>query len=384
MSEFFKPAPEPATELGRYRILSSTAGIRVSPLQLGAMSIGDAWNAVMGSMDKEASFKLLDAFVEAGGNFIDTANNYQDEQSETWLGEWMTARKNRDQLVLATKFTTDYKSYALGKGNAPNHCGNNRRSLHVSLRDSLRKLQTDWIDVLYLHWWDHTTSIEEIMDSLHILVQQGKVLYLGISDSPAWIVSAANEYARARGKTPFTVYQGRWNVLLRDFERDIIPMARHYGMALAPWDVLGSGKFQTKKAIEERKKAGEGLRQMLGSGQQTEEEVRMSEALAQVASEHGIESVTAVALAYVMAKAPYVFPLVGGRKVEHLRDNIQALKIKLSPKQIEYLESVKPLDPGFPNNFIGPDPKVTGQSSWLLAANAPLAFVQGPKPIGQA
>lgn len=109
-----KPAPEPPTELGRYRILSSTAGILVSPLQLGAMSIGSAWDQSMGSMDKEASFKLLDAFVEAGGNFIDTANNYQDEQSETWLGEWMAARKNRDQLVLATKFTTDYRSYELG------------------------------------------------------------------------------------------------------------------------------------------------------------------------------------------------------------------------------------------------------------------------------
>ena len=110
----------------------------------------------------------------------------------------------------------------------------------------------------------------------------------------------------------------------------------------------------------------------------------MSEALAQVASEHGIESVTAVALAYVMAKAPNVFPLVGGRKVEHLHDNIQALKLKLTPQQIEHLESVRPLDPGFPNIFIGPDPKVTGSASGLLASNAPLAFVQAPKPIGSS
>lgn len=384
MSDLFKPAPEPPTELGRYRILSSTAGIRVSPLQLGAMSIGSAWNQFMGSMDKEASFKLLDAFVEAGGNFIDTANNYQDEQSETWLGEWMAARKNRDQLVLATKFTTDYRSYELGKGKAPNHCGNHKRSMHMSVRDSLRKLQTDFIDILYLHWWDHTASIEEIMDSLHILVEQGKVLYLGISDSPAWVVSAANTYARAHGKTPFTIYQGRWNVLLRDFEREIIPMARHFGMALAPWDVLGSGKFQSKKALEERKKTGEGLRKMLGPGQQNEEEVKMSEALAQVASEHGIESVTAVALAYVMAKAPNVFPLVGGRKVEHLYDNIQALKLKLTPQQIEHLERVRPLDPGFPNNFIGQDPRVSGHVPFLMASNAPLSFVQAPKPIGMS
>lgn len=382
MSEIFKPAPEPPTELGRYRILSSTAGIRASPLQLGAMSIGDAWNKFMGSMSKDASFKLLDAYYEAGGNFIDTANNYQDEQSETWIGEWMESRKNRDQIVLATKFTTDYRSHAVGKGRAPNSCGNHRRSLHMSVRDSLRKLRTDWIDVLYLHWWDHTTSVEEIMDSLHILVQQGKVLYLGISDSPAWVVSEANTYARAHGKTPFSIYQGRWNVMLRDFEREIIPMANHFGMALAPWDVLGSGKFQTKKALEERKAKGEGLRAMLGNGAQTDDEVKMSEALAKVAAEHGIESVTAIAIAYVMAKTPNVFPIVGGRKVEHLHDNIQALKIKLSPKQVEYLESVKPLDVGFPNNFIGPDPRTTGSAGGLLASNAPISFVQAPKPIG--
>ncbi|KAL5361040.1 NADP-dependent oxidoreductase domain-containing protein [Aspergillus floccosus] len=377
----FAPAPEPPTELGRYRILSSTAGIRVSPLQLGAMSIGDAWSGFMGSMNKESSFKLLDAFVEAGGNFIDTANNYQDEQSETWLGEWMAARQNRDQIVLATKFTTYYKGHALGKGKAPNHSGNHRRSLHMSVRDSLKKLQTDYIDILYMHWWDHTTSIEEIMDSLHILVEQGKVLYLGISDSPAWVVSAANTYARDHGKTPFSIYQGRWNIMKRDFEREIIPMARHFGMALAPWDVLGSGKFQTKKAIEERKQRGEGLRSMMGVNTQTEEEEKISAALEKVANEHGIESVTAIALAYVLQKAPNVFPLVGGRKIEHLYDNIQALKIRLTKEQIEYLESVKPLDPGFPNEFIGEDPRVSGVTPWLMASCAQLAFVPAPQPI---
>ncbi|KAJ5496549.1 hypothetical protein N7463_008536 [Penicillium fimorum] len=380
MAEIWAPAPEPTTELGRYRVLSPTAGIHVSPLQIGAMSIGNAWAGSMGSMSKEESFKLLDAFQEAGGNFIDTANNYQDEQSETWIGQWMAERKNRDQLVIATKFTTDFRSYKLGKGKAPNHCGNHKRSLHMSVRDSLKKLQTDWIDILYLHWWDQTTSIEEIMDSLHILVEQGKVLYLGISDTPAWVVSAANTYARAHGKTPFSIYQGRWNVMLRDFEREIIPMARHFGMALAPWDVMGGGKFKTKEEIEKRKARGEGLRSIL-SAEQSEEEAAMSAALEKVAKEHGIKSLTAVALAYVMAKAPNVFPLVGGRKVEHLKDNIQALKLRLTSEQIEYLESQKELDIGFPGNFIGPDPKVTGKASFLLAANAQYSFVRAPKSI---
>ncbi|KAL3955635.1 hypothetical protein ACCO45_011198 [Purpureocillium lilacinum] len=342
----FGAAPEPKTELGRYRILSSSAGIRVSPLQLGAMSVGDAWSSFMGSMSKEQSFKLLDHFAAAGGNFIDTANNYQAEQSEAWLGEWMAARKNRDQMVVATKYTTDYKSYALGKGRAPNHCGNSRRSMHVSVRDSLRKLQTDWIDILYVHWWDFTTSVREIMDALHILVQQGKVLYLGASDTPAWVVSAANEYALAHGKTPFSIYQGRWNVMKRDFEREIIP-----------WRAT---TFQTKKAIEERKKKGEGLRSIF-TGDQSEEERRVSEALEKVAQEHGVESITAIALAYVRAKAHNVFALVGGRKTEHLDDNIRALSIKLTPEQVDFLEGVTNFDIGFPNDFIGPDPHVTGK-----------------------
>ncbi|KAJ5110186.1 Aryl-alcohol dehydrogenase (AAD) [Penicillium argentinense] len=377
MEEIFAPAPEPATPLGRYRVLSPSAGIR-----LGGMSIGDSWSKFMGSMSKEQSFALLDAFVAAGGNFIDTSNNYQNEQSEAWLGEWMTARGNRDQMVIATKFTTDYRSHALGKGKAPNACGNHKRSMFNSVRDSLRKLQTDSIDILYLHWWDHSTSIEEIMDSLHILVEQGKVMYLGISDTPAWIVSAANTYARAHGKTPFSIYQGRWNVMRRDFERDILPMARHFGMALAPWDVLGSGHFQSAKQMAEREKSGEGLRSVFGD-KQTEEEKRISQALSTVAAEHGIESVTAIALAYVLCKAPYVFPLVGGRKVEHLKDNIQALNIRLTEKQIQFLEQATEFDVGFPNNFIGPDPKTTdGTMNFLAGTAGKIDWVMSPRAIG--
>lgn len=399
MSDTKPSAPVPPTELGRYRILSSTAGIRVSPLQLGAMSIGDAWSNVLGSTDKPQSFKLLDAFVEAGGNFIDTvsskmvyllgkilkpfqASNYQNEQSEEWIGEWMTERGNRDQLVIATKYTSNYRSYAVGKGKAPNSHGNHRRCLHVSVRDSLKKLRTDWIDILYLHFWDYTTSIEEVIDSLHVLVQQGKVLYLGISDTPAWVVAAANEYAKAHGKTPFSVYQGRWNVLRRDFEREIIPMARHYGMALAPWDVLGGGHFKTKEVLEARQRSGEGVRSFMGG--MTEAEERVSAALEKVAEEHGIKSLTAVAIAYVMAKTTNVFPIIGGRKVEYLHENIQALKIRLTPEQIAYLENSSPLDIGFPTNFIGEDPRVKGESGPDHVSSAPMAWVKYPKSIDQA
>lgn len=211
------------------------------------------------------------------------------------------------------------------------------------------------------------------MDSLHQLVEEGKVLYLGISDTPAWIVSAANTYARAHGKTPFSVYQGRWNVIVRDLERDIIPMARHFGMAICPWDVVGGGKFQSKKQIEERKAAGEGLRSFMGPNQTPNEE-KVSEALAKVAAEHGIESLTAVALAYVIQKTPHVFPIIGGRKVEHLKDNIQSLSIRLTPAQVKELEDVVAFDVGFPGNFIGQDPKWTGENNSMIGLSAPMAF----------
>ncbi|EDV12558.1 aryl-alcohol dehydrogenase [Saccharomyces cerevisiae RM11-1a] len=328
----------------------------------------------MGSMNKEQAFELLDAFYEAGGNCIDTANSYQNEESEIWIGEWMKSRKLRDQIVIATKFTGDYKKYEVGGGKSANYCGNHKHSLHVSVRDSLRKLQTDWIDILYVHWWDYMSSIEEVMDSLHILVQQGKVLYLGVSDTPAWVVSAANYYATSHGKTPFSIYQGKWNVLNRDFERDIIPMARHFGMALAPWDVMGGGRFQSKKAMEERKKNGEGLRTFVGGPEQTELEVKISEALNKIAEEHGTESVTAIAIAYVRSKAKNVFPLVGGRKIEHLKQNIEALSIKLTPEQIEYLESIVTFDVGFPKSLIGDDPAVTKKLSPLTSMSARIAF----------
>ncbi|KAL2809386.1 NADP-dependent oxidoreductase domain-containing protein [Aspergillus granulosus] len=379
---FLQVAPQPVTPLGRLRILSSTAGVRVSPLQLGGMSIGDSWSSFMGSMEKTKAFELLDTFVDAGGNFIDTSNNYQDEQSERWIGEWMKARGNRDNMVIATKYTTAYRDYELGnKTSYVNYSGNSRRSLHMSVRDSLLKLQTDWVDILYVHWWDQTTSIEEVMDSLHALVQQGKVLYLGVSNTPAWVVSAANYYARANGKTPFSIYQGRWNVLRRDLEKEILPMARNFGMAIAPWDSMGGGKFQSKKQLEAREKAGEGLRN-IGRSTQSNDEARMSKALEKVGAEHGVDSPTTIALAYVLAKAPYVFPVVGGRKIEHLRENIRALDIRLTQAQIDYLESIKPLEVGYPADYIGQDPGLTGKAGgfWRPQGRSSLSSI--PMQLG--
>ncbi|KAL8789678.1 MAG: hypothetical protein Q9195_006731 [Heterodermia aff. obscurata] len=307
---------------------------------------------MMGSMTKTDVFGILDFFYSQGGNFIDTASNYQSEQSETWIGEWLASKPEgfRDQMVIATKFTTGYLAYK-GSDNIiqSNYIGNNKKTLKHSLDASLKKLQTDYIDVLYVHWWDFTTSIPELMHSLNDVVAAGKVLYLGISDTPAWIVSKANEYARQKGLRQFVVYQGRWSAAERDFERDILDMCAHEGMALAPWGALGSGKFKTKAQWEEKHNAGGEGRQM---GAASAKEEKISAVLETVAKKYDT-ALTSVALAYVMHKAPYVFPIVGGRKIEHLKGNIEALGLELTQADIDEIEGAAEFDIGFPLGFLG-------------------------------
>lgn len=320
---------------------------------------------------------MLDFFHEQGGNFIDTANNYQNEESETWIGEWMAERGVRDQMVIATKYTSPWQTR---RGHdqviQANYVGNNSKSLHVSVRDSLRKLRTDYIDVLYVHWWDFSTSIHEVMQSLNDLVQAGKVLYLGISDTPAWLVSKANEYARAHGMRQFVVYQGRWSAADRDFERDILAMCRAEGMGIAPWGALGGGAF---KSDEERQK-NEGRK--LGGA--SERQVQVSKVLEKVA--HRKKTlITSVALAYVMHKAPYVFPIVGGRKPSHLKGNIEALSLELSDDDIAEIEGAAPFDVGFPLNMLSQKPGglKKPEDNFLFAMAGTFDFVQ-PEKVSNA
>ncbi|PNS18871.1 Versiconal hemiacetal acetate reductase [Sphaceloma murrayae] len=372
----FQQAPDPKSALGYHRILSPSAGIRVSPLCLGAMNFGDAWESFMGACDKKTTFEILDYFYEQGGNFIDTANNYQNEESETWLGDWMEERGNRNEMVIATKFTTGFRgAHASKEKLQSNFQGNHAKSLHISLNASLKKLKTDYVDILYLHWWDFSTGIEEVMQSLNTMVNQGKILYLGVSDTPAWIVSKANQYARDHGLRQFVVYQGKWNAAERDFERDILPMVEAEGMALAPWSALGGGKFKS----EEQRKAQEG-RQM---GPASEKDVAISNKLEEIATKKGT-LITSVALAYVMHKAPNVFPIVGGRKVEHLKGNIEALKLKLTDEEIEEIESTVPFDHGFPLNFLfmtSKKPTFKTEDVVLVKSNARLETLPRPQAI---
>ncbi|KID92071.1 norsolorinic acid reductase [Metarhizium guizhouense ARSEF 977] len=348
----------PKSPLSRYRLLSPTASVRVSPLCLGSMNFGDAWADWMGECNQESTEKILDFFFEQVRNFIDTANSYQFEQSETWIGEWMKKRGNRDQMVISTKYTTNFKA-------GPNHphimancVGNGTKSLHVSVNASLRKLQTDYIDLLYIHWWDYSASIPEVMQSLNQLVAAGKILYLGISDAPAWIVSKANEYARNHGLRQFSVYQGRWSASCRDLERDVIPMCKAEGMAITPWGSLGGGNFKTEQA----RRSSEGRRTEVSDA-----DIKTSRILEEIAIRKNT-AITSIALAYVMHKTPYVFPVIGGRKVEHLKGNIEALTIELTDEEIRLIEAAVPFDLGFPHNFLWgrqvPNPL---QDVWLLS-----------------
>ncbi|KAF8196884.1 NADP-dependent oxidoreductase domain-containing protein [Mycena galopus ATCC 62051] len=375
MATFFED-PKPPTKLGHYRVLSPLAGIHVSPIQLGAMSIGDKWGDMgMGAMDKASSFKLLDAYFDNGGNFIDTASNYQDETSEMFIGEWMENRSIREQLVIATKYTTNFKRGNKTIAQKACYVGNNIKSMHNSVEASLKKLRTTYIDILYIHWWDWDTSIEEAMNGLHNLVVQGKVLYLGVSDTPAWVVAQANQYARCQGKTPFVIYQGGWSILDRAFEREIIPMARANGLALAPFGVLAHGNIRTDAEDQKRKETGElGRTLFKPQWERTEEQQKMASALEKVAQEVGAQSIHAVAIAYVMQKVPYCFPIIGGRKIEDMLSNLEALDISLSHAQIAYLESIIPFDPGFPQTMIG-----DGTEYRILTSSAAV-FVKHPLP----
>ncbi|KAI0387985.1 norsolorinic acid reductase [Hypomontagnella monticulosa] len=363
-------APPPKSPLARYRMLSPTAAVRVSPLCLGAMNFGTAWKEFMGACDQKTSNEILDFFYEQGGNFIDTANNYQAEESETWLGEWMKKRGVRDQMVIATKYTTsfrpDYNQILI------NNQGNGTKSLHVSVNESLRKLQTDYIDLLYVHWWDGSTSIPELMQSLNQLVLSGKVLYLGVSDTPAWVVSKANEYARNHGLRQFSVYQGRWSAATRDFEREIIPMVKAEGMSLAPWGALGGGKFKTE---EQR------LSNTVGrSSNPSETEIKVSQALEAIARRKNT-IITSVAQAYVMHKAPYVFPIIGTRTKEHLMANIEALTLSLDEDDIKEIEAAVPFDLGFPGTFLYGQGTDHPGKVWLLGMAGTTDYVPESKPI---
>ncbi|KAF6757772.1 NADP-dependent oxidoreductase domain-containing protein [Ephemerocybe angulata] len=398
---FFAPPPPPKSKLGNYRKFCTLAGVHVSPIILGGMSIGDKWGDYgMGAMNKEDSFKLLDAYYDLGGNFIDTANFYQEGSSEQFIGEWAEAKGIREQLFIATKYSANPRARDPSVEQKVLYGGTNAKSMHNSLTQSLKNLRTDYIDLFYVHWWDYDTTIEELMQALHctchcsqsslprtcisqVLSLSHKLTYhfpsveQGISDAPAWVVAQANQYARDHALTPFCVYQGLWNVLDRSIERDIIPMARQWGMALAPWSVLAAGKIRTDEEEERRIKSGEQGRQVFGPWLRNDKEKAVCKVLEKIAGEIGAKSISSIAIAYVMHKARFVFPIIGGRKVDHLVANLEALDLSLSDEHIKEIEAAVPFDPGFPHNMIGDGTAHVG----LHKQSGHLEFWPLPAPI---
>lgn len=378
-------SPEIPTKplLARYRQLAPSASVRVSPLCLGAMTFGSSHQERYGKITKETAFSIMDTYYDNGGNFIDTANVYQNGESEQWLGEWMATRQIRDQIVLATKYSNAYS----GKPDEirANYLGNGTKSMRQSLERSLQNLQTKYLDLFYVHFWDYTTSIAELMHALNDLVSSGKVNYLGISDAPAWVVTKANQYARDHGLRQFVVYQGMWNASMRDIERDIIPMVHDEGMGICPYGVLNQGRFQTTEGFKQREMNHEGRNFIPLSGR----DKQVSAQLERLSEKTGY-SLFNIALAYVLQKTPYVFPIVGARKIEHLTHNIPAVEVSLSEENIAEIESAYDFDHGFPHTFLSgtmfdhskPQGAFGPQDVWLTrSANVYYDWVEGPKSI---
>ncbi|PSN66877.1 Aldo/keto reductase [Corynespora cassiicola Philippines] len=376
---FFASPPKPKTALGWHRVLSPTAAVKVSPFALGGISFGNSWSELFGK--SEDPFTLLDTFYELGGNFIDTANNYNSGDSEKIIGEWMEKRGVRDQMVIATKYGSGYRSH--NRENEPlqsNFTGASAKSLHVSVRNSLKSLRTDYIDILYLHWWEFQASVEEVMLHLHALVMAKQVLYLGISDTPAWVVVKANEFARRNGLTPFSVYQGRWNAAFRDMESEIIPMCEDQGMAIVSWASLGGGMLTT---AEQRRKNAEDPNAPKFPYGDNKEDIQVSEVIERLADKKKV-SFQALTLAYLFHQSTYVFPIVGVQNVDHVKALPDAVNVKLSQEEIDEIHGAVAFNPLFPNTFLFGDKyntKLTSadqihlqMSTWINAPPKPLPY----------
>lgn len=318
----------------RYKLLGKS-GLRVSELCLGTMTFGDDWGW---GAPKEESREIFDAFVEAGGNFIDTANNYTDGTSEKFIGEFTKAE--RDHFVIATKYTlTEFAA-------DPNFGGNHRKNMRRSVEGSLRRLDTDHIDLLWLHMWDGMTPVEEVMRALDDLVRAGKVLYVGISDTPAWVVSQANTLADMRGWSRFVAYQGVYSLATRAPERDILPMTQAMEMAFLPWGILEGGEITGKynAPSEEPKRSKD-----------TSDRIKkIASVLMELAKETG-HTPSQIAINWVRQRPYHMIPILGARSEKQLREDLGCLDFELTPEQIDCLNEASPIDLGFPHSFLGSD-----------------------------
>lgn len=330
-----------------YRLLGRS-GLRVSEFSLGTMTFGEDWG--WGSARDEAR-QIYDAYREAGGNFIDTANMYTNGSSERLLGEFLEG--HRDEVVLATKYTNTLP------GKDPNAGGNQRKNMMQAVEASLKRLKTDYIDLYWLHIWDQLTPVEEVMRAFDDLVSQGKVLYVGVSDAPAWWVAQANTLASLRGWSPFIGLQIEYSLMERTIERELLPMAEAFGLGLVAWSPLAGGVLTGKynKAGSDTDSGKEGrysTEMMQGFLPERERQDRIVAALEKVSGQTGT-SLAQVALAWLRYRPIPVIPIIGARKLKQFEDNLASLTLNLTPEQVKTLDDASSIVLGFPHDFYNMD-----------------------------
>lgn len=320
----------------RYRLLGKS-GLRVSEAALGTMTFGDDWG--WGAAKEEAQ-KVYETYREAGGNFIDTANFYTNGTSERFLGEFV--KVHRASVVLATKYTN------AAPGSDPNAAGNHRKSMMQAVEASLERLQTDYIDLYWVHIWDQITPFEEVMRGLDDLVREGKVLYVGISDAPAWWIAQANTFAQLRGCSQFIGLQMEYSLIQRTVERELVPMAKALNLGVLAWSPLANGvltgKYHGEGKADEGRMSNEGLKEFLPEEKRA---TRIISAVKSVSEQLG-RSMAQVALAWLRFRSVPVIPIIGARKVSQLQDNLASLDLELSAEQLTSLDEASRVELGFP------------------------------------
>ncbi|MFF7353767.1 MULTISPECIES: aldo/keto reductase [Streptomyces] len=323
----------------RYTLFGRT-GLRVSELALGTMTFGDdvEWGA-----DQATSARILDSYADAGGNVLDTANNYTSGSSERILGELLSGR--RDRFVLASKYTCGTRD------GDPNAAGNHRKNLVQSVEESLRRLRTDRLDVLWVHARDNFTPVEEVMRALDDVVRAGKVLYVGVSDWPAWEIAQANTLAELRGWTSFAGSQLRYSLLERTPERELLPQARAFDLAVFAWAPLAAGRLTGKYRRGER-----GRLDVLGERPKAWEEDVIGVVLD--VAEQGGWSPAQVALAWLLGRPGNVVPIISATRPEQLADNLASTGVRLDEEAVKRLDEVSAVPLGFPHDFLR-EPPVT-------------------------
>lgn len=319
----------------RYKLLGRS-GLRVSELCLGTMTFGEDWGW---GASKEVSRQIFDEFASSGGNFIDTSSNYTNGTSESFVGDFVGAE--RDAWIIATKYTLRRPGHDPNDLNAG---GNGRKNMMRTVEQSLRRLNTDVIDLLYLHMWDYSTSVEEVMRGLDDLISAGKVLYIGISDTPAWVVSRANMLAELRGWSQFVGYQANYNLIERGVEADVLPMAETLGMSVLPFNLLASG------ALTGKFNQVEGAMENTRVKQASAEQQGAALTLIDIAEEIG-RTPAQVAINWVRQRSPAIIPILGARRVEQMEDNLGALEFTLDDDQMARLTALKPLERVYPHTY---------------------------------